>query len=220
MSSVPLILLWLHAIFSYGSSEYVNRHHWSKETNNSLRLNVKGCRIKYSPGLSMPEDSKTFLVSTFLPTKSELKAFENLPATLTKANAKVQEVNFQHQYDWSKGTESLWYVPTDHVAQNRSNCYKLTELAAKEGVLDLFQNFKEVHRTFYLLRNRHAVIHPSGSVMVGCGYYQGENCLIYVDMKIEQYCGDQANNKLYKLKFVECVSINSSIAVLYSFYTI
>ncbi len=151
---------------------------WSLETNNSITENLKvNCKARIVPGLSIPDTADTFLVSITYPSNSELSSFQTLPTTLTKANAKLLSNAVYHGYDkWAVETGSQWQVPTDHVSQNRSNCYKLTTLAANEGVLDLYQNFKSVHKTFYLLRNRHTVVHPSGSVMVGCGYYQGVVC--------------------------------------------
>ncbi len=154
-----------------------SRMSWTAETNSSLITNIRGkCSWRLERGFIFSDDPDSLLVSIYQPIEKEFKSFNSMPNTLIKANKAVSSLSKASGYtqEWSRETKLQWLLPSDHVAQNRSNCYKLTQLATKEGVLDLFQNFKEVHKTFYLLRSRNAVIHPTGSVMMDCGYYQGQ----------------------------------------------
>ncbi len=152
---------------------------WRTESTHSINMNLKGdCSYTTSIGFNLPETPNTFLMTPFQPTKSEMRTYQKLPNTLTQANPLLlSNANYRGFYNWSFETKSQWQIPTDHPAQNRSNCYKLTILASTEKVLDLYQNFKAVSRTFYLLKNKYAVVHPSGAVMVDCGYYQGQSFL-------------------------------------------
>ena len=154
--------------------------YWHREINESIRINLrKGCTWKPVPGFSVPNTSSdVFYASVFLPSKSDLVALQSLPATLTKANPQLLDIaHYNNFYNESFLTDVQWQIPDDHPAQNRWLCYNLTKLASQEEVLDLYRSFRVPERAFYVLRNRRAVISPSGSIGFNCGYYQAkEGC--------------------------------------------
>lgn len=144
---------------------YADTIRWATETNDSINSNLrKPCTWELVPGLSIPEESSdVFYASVIYPTNNELASFQSLPSTLMQANNFNNASAIKQGFEkWSTEKESQWHVPGDHVAQNRTMCFDLVKLASKEGVLDLYQGFKPVLKTFYILRNKHAVIHPSG----------------------------------------------------------
>lgn len=171
---------------------YANVAVWEKEANESLARNIRmQCKTKVVPGLSMPTSySDTLYVSTSYPSRAEVYSFQRLLPTLTRANAAItlnaiaRGINFGvfflvftvlgYGYDkWASEKGERWEVPSDHVGQNRSNCFDMTKLVGDGHILDVYKPFKNVHKAFYILRNKNAVIHPSGSVAFQCGYYMG-----------------------------------------------
>lgn len=161
-----LVTFVLNCCFALQSADIVR---WATETNNSINANIKQpCTWELVPGLSVPEESSdVFYASINYPSKNELASFQSLPSTLMQANSFNKASAIKQGFEkWSTEKESQWHVPVDHVAQNRTMCFDLVKLASKEGVLDIYQGFKPVLKTFYILRNRHAVIHPSGKRFV------------------------------------------------------
>lgn len=161
------------------SSRQLQVEAWNREINESLARNIKReCKWQMLNGLSLPQEGDDSLyVSTFLPSKAEVYQFQRLPSTLTLANAAMGETAVKRGFGYDKRASEkgpVWQIPLDHPGQNASNCFDLTMLAAKENVLDMYNSYKSIHRTFYISRGRNAVVHPNGAVGFACGHFQAQ----------------------------------------------
>lgn len=184
--------------------EYNTRvRHWKREISLSLKSNIHGCDFTYNRimpvnfSISNYEGKSSenhrgnererrtkgmqrtnFHVQHFLPSWSDYQNLQQLPLTLTKAHRDVPLTASMRRYNYQEwGSEKIlrWEVPMHHPGQNRNNCIRMTENAARDGKLySVYEEFRHIDRSFYVINARNALIHPSGAVMTKCGYYQGE----------------------------------------------
>jgi hypothetical protein len=159
---------------------------WRREIDESLHRNIRGsCRHRTVDGrgsllhLSASNDTNEFLVMRLLPSKHEVDKFRQLPPSLTKSDANIEVLARKEGYnaDWLQMKVPRWEIPANHIGQNHSFCLRMVSLAATGKEIAFYESFREIHRAFYVAQIRHALVHPSGSVWAGCGYFMGqENC--------------------------------------------
>jgi hypothetical protein len=75
--------------------------------------------------------------------------------------------------DWAAETQERWMIAKDHPGQERKNCVNITQSISQNYLNNLYDRYRNIQRTAYLLRGRSALIDHSGAVMFSCGYYQG-----------------------------------------------
>lgn len=107
------------------------------------------------------------------PTVIEMKSFQDLPRSLTRANFALG--NNLKALAWVQRKGGTWSLPADHPRNNKTICVKLSQEAA-EGPIDIYNDYK-IPSKFFVLHVRQALIHDMGIVGLQCGYVQAvEGC--------------------------------------------
>lgn len=157
-------------VFSMVNDSILNPFSHSKKKKKDAKR-----KISIERGL---EKSSEIKVEYLFPSLKEFKQMKQLPLTLTKAHRDVPVTAAMRRYnDQEWGSENIlrWEVPRYHPGQNRKNCIKMTKISASGGkIYSFYENFRQIDRSFYLMQVFNGFVHPSGSVMTQCGYYQGE----------------------------------------------
>lgn len=154
---------------------------WKVEISKSLANNIHGkCSLgEFELSDSYSRELSDFLYQPIFPSDTDTDAsiFTRLVPSLSEVNSRTLYNENSEIAKWANDTSNLWMFPDDHPMQNRSSC-----LDAMKGAIDrthplVYESYKKVDRAFYVLRAKHGIIHPSGAVMLRCGYYQGaEGC--------------------------------------------
>lgn len=182
--SVVYLIGALFCIFQHSAFAESDSERWKNEIEESLKRNIHQCTWKRESGGPRHFKSNTssdyFTVKEYLPKEREVSQFRNLPITLSRGNPGVKVETDRKGYtykNWASKKELRWEIPRTHVGQNKSFCIDMSHLLASGKTVNYYESFKTIDNGFYLLTASKAFIHPMGSVVLQCGYFQGqENC--------------------------------------------
>ncbi|RYH30486.1 DUF563 domain-containing protein [archaeon] len=160
-----------------------NEAYWDKDIGDSLKSNIVGCKWHtYRANISIDKTNFTdeFSVRAMNPTRHETILFKIFPATLTQSNKEMTDLlakNGFTQERWANQVDKDSKLPANHVARDRKACLNQTMYASAGSPVVVYEQHKSSQRGFYVMHARQALIHPSGSVALQCGYYVGnEGC--------------------------------------------
>ena len=172
-------------IIPLGISYYTNyTKTFKREMEQSLKRNlvlrpITGCQVQSHSSFkqSFLLSNASVAVAAVFPTVKEIQDFQRTPDTLEAANKDLHRLAIKtggYTLTWQHSNETRWVIPSDHPGQDRIKFMNLAAEISNGRVLQLYQDYKtDLQSASYLIKARHAVVHPSGSVGMGCGYYIG-----------------------------------------------
>eukprot|EP01031_Cornospumella_fuschlensis_P036773 gene36773-44607_t len=176
------LLLFLLLVVFY-STQAVNEAFWDKDIADSLQSNIVGCQWQtYRANVSIERTNQTdvFSVRAMNPTPHEAILFKIFPATLTQTNkemAVLLEKSGITEGKWTNEVDKDGKMPSNRAIADQAACLNQTKHASSGSPVVAYEQHKSSQRGFYVMHARQAVIHPSGSVALQCGYYVGnEGC--------------------------------------------
>ena len=136
-------------------------------------------------GFCKEKDDPIQYVKYVDPYPYEISEFQSLPRTKSRVNIElaqgivkgVSTINMQLK---QKGTQ--WTVPRGHPRKNVTFCLETARLSTKEyqvshdydtsQLYDKYKDISQLDRFYYFNIEASAIIHPTGMVMISCGYIQ------------------------------------------------